>query len=231
MAGNRFPWIWCSTSSRGPDPLQFLCSPRAAVNAALIPPPQWNAFMVIPMYLPWSAQPKWRGHYGLDGKWISEWPGGMCKECGAQVEGDPSRRYCSSVCKKRAHTRSSNHAGRTQKSARKQGRAHSAYEIIGKFELHDAFEGRCAIWGGDPRRFARAPGTGSSLVETDDPRNEARRCATPATICHLVCRAARHHRRHQRDITRRSRRFRRSAELANRRCRRRIRPSRSRPCR
>jgi hypothetical protein len=130
---------------QGPDPLQFLCSPRAAVNAALIPPPQWNASMVIPMYLPWSAQPKWRGHYGPDGKWISEWPGGICKECGAQVEGDPSRRYCSSVCKKRAHTRSSNHAGRTQKSARKQGRAHSAYEIIGKFELHDAFQGRCAI--------------------------------------------------------------------------------------
>jgi 5-methylcytosine-specific restriction endonuclease McrA len=100
------------------------------------------------MFPEW-LQPEWRGRYGGDGHWVSEWPAGICKECGVQFQGDPSRRYCSPACKKRAHTRSGNHAGRTRKRVRKHGGVHSAYEIIGKFELHDAFQGLCAICG-DP---------------------------------------------------------------------------------
>jgi hypothetical protein len=69
--------------------------------------------------------------YGGDGRWVSEWRVGICKECGAHVEGD-SRRYCSPACQRKAHARSNNHAARTRKHVREHGGVPSAYEIIGK---------------------------------------------------------------------------------------------------
>lgn len=95
------------------------------------------------MNLPVMVQPSWRGHTDESGAWISEWPPFLCKECGIPFEGVATRRYCSELCKKRAKNRSDNHAGRTRTRSRKDGRIWPKYEIVGKFELLQAFQGLC----------------------------------------------------------------------------------------
>ena len=97
--------------------------------------------------VPWSKAPSWRGSYDSVGTWISEWPDGLCKECGARFDGPPSRRYCGDPCRKRSHSRSGNHNTRIRKLAQKVGRVRPKYEIVGKFELLDAWSHRCGICG------------------------------------------------------------------------------------
>jgi hypothetical protein len=94
---------------------------------------------------PWSHQAKWRGHYGIDGVWISGWPEGVCKECGMAFRGTPQQRYCTGECRRRAHSRSNNHAARARKWAKAMSRKPSPYHVIGKSELHHAFRGLCAL--------------------------------------------------------------------------------------
>lgn len=96
-----------------------------------------------PFHLPLAVEPVWRGHHTETGTWKSEWPEHLCKECGSPFEGVSARRYCSDQCKKKAKNRSGNHAGRTRKRGRRDARRPVKYDIIGKFELHDAFRGLC----------------------------------------------------------------------------------------
>ncbi len=95
------------------------------------------------MDLPLAVQPRWRSHYDLGAKWISEGPPGICKECGAPFSGVATRRWCSDECRRRARSRSGSHAGRTRRRARLDQGSYAKYDIVGKFELHDAFRGRC----------------------------------------------------------------------------------------
>lgn len=95
------------------------------------------------MDLPLAVHSQWRGHYDVTRKWISDWPAGICKECGAPFTGLATRRWCSDECRRRARSRSGSHAGRTRRCARLDQRSYGKYDIVGKFELHDAFRGLC----------------------------------------------------------------------------------------
>lgn len=95
------------------------------------------------------VQPRWRGHYNAQGTWSSDWPPNVCKECSKAFQGSPDRRWCSDRCRRSARNRSGNHGGRTADAARRLGLPVPAYEIIGKFELLQAFGGLCGKCGRD----------------------------------------------------------------------------------
>ena len=97
--------------------------------------------------LPLALSPSWRGAYDERGTWISTWPPGLCKECGQSFDGTLTQRWCSPRCRSRARNRSGSHAARTRRAALKIGRRCPPYEIIGRFELHDAFRGLCGKCG------------------------------------------------------------------------------------
>lgn len=94
---------------------------------------------------PWTIVPLWRGHADAAGRWISEWPEGICKECGTGFSPGQGRLYCSRSCKRRAKNSANAHARRARKVTLKAGGIRLKYDIIGKFELLEAFGGRCGI--------------------------------------------------------------------------------------
>lgn len=94
---------------------------------------------------PWTIVPAWRGRTDAVGKWISEWPEGICKECGTGFPPGLGRLYCCRKCKRRSKNRANAHARRARKITLKTGSARVKYDIIGKFELLEAFGGRCGI--------------------------------------------------------------------------------------
>lgn len=98
---------------------------------------------------PWkSVSTQWRGNRN-DEHWTTSWPRGLCKECGKEFQVVAGGRYwwCSDRCKRKAHNRSGNHAGRIRRLARKQSLPWPPYEIVGRFELYDAYQGRCGYCG------------------------------------------------------------------------------------
>lgn len=79
--------------------------------------------------------------------WPSEWPQGLCKECGDRFAGSETRRWCSKTCKNRAKNKRGVHARRIRKAAASLGLKHTVCETIGTFELLKAYGFRCGKCG------------------------------------------------------------------------------------
>jgi hypothetical protein len=79
--------------------------------------------------------------------------------------------WCSPQCKKRAHGRSGGHGSRVRRLARGQGLKWPRYEIVGKFELYDAYGGLCGYCGqsvdfNETWFFAHVSGVASGGAQT-----------------------------------------------------------------